>query len=51
LQRKPSGLGGGHTPGVGWMCTGCGWRYSYDVEETRARVVWEDDARHKQETA
>jgi hypothetical protein len=46
LQRKPPDGGGGHTPGVGWMCTGCKWRFSYDVPEERARTVWLADARH-----
>jgi hypothetical protein len=47
LQRKPTDGGGGHTPGVGWMCTGCGWRFSYDVSEFWARGVWILDERHK----
>lgn len=46
LVPKPRGGGGGHTPGVGWMCTGCGWRFSYDVPEARAREVWLSDDRH-----
>jgi hypothetical protein len=48
LERKPPDGGGGHTPGVGWMCTGCEWRFSYDVPESRARTVWLADARHAQ---
>jgi hypothetical protein len=48
LERKPPDGGGGHTPGVGWMCTGCEWRFSYDVPEDRARAVWLADARHAQ---
>jgi hypothetical protein len=48
LERKPPDGGGGHTPGVGWMCTGCEWRFSYDVPQDRARTVWLADARHAQ---
>lgn len=47
LVVKPPGGGGGHTPGVGWMCTGCGWQFSYDVPEARAREVWLKDERHQ----
>lgn len=49
LARKPADGGGGHTPGVGWMCTGCDWRFSYDVPEERAREVWRSDDRHTAE--
>lgn len=49
LTPKPERGGGGHTPGVGWMCTGCGWRFSYDVPEARAREVWAKDERHLME--
>ena len=47
LAPKPANGGDGHTPGIGWMCTACDWRFSYDVPEARAREVWLDDVRHK----
>lgn len=46
LAHKPPGGGGGHSPGVGWMCEGCLWRYSYDVPFEEAHRVWLEDARH-----
>lgn len=47
LVPKPEEGGGGHTPGIGWMCTGCDWKFSYDVAESRAREVWLSDSRHE----
>lgn len=46
LRRKPPNGGGGAHPGVGWMCMGCLWRYSYDVPFEQAHRYWLEDARH-----